>query len=61
MQNDEPQDEGPTTRSYSSRTGYRMWGGDPRVTNDRDGKAWLSLAVVVGVALAIGTWVALHR
>jgi hypothetical protein len=35
-----------------------MWGGDPYLPNEVSGKAWLSLAVMVGVALAIGTWVA---
>jgi hypothetical protein len=48
------------TRSYASRTGYRMWGGDPRPQNEVHGIKWLSLALVVGVALAIGTWVALR-
>lgn len=54
MQHDE------STRSYASRTGYRMWGGEPHVRNEVPGKTWISLAVVIGVALAIGTWVAWH-
>lgn len=49
-----------TTRSYSSGAGYRMWGGDPHARNEVSGKTWISLAVMVGVALAIGTWMALR-
>lgn len=49
------------TRSYQSNRGYRMWGGDRLPTGETRGLAWISLALVVGVALVLGTWVALRQ
>ncbi|MBL8843843.1 MAG: hypothetical protein JNL90_20140 [Planctomycetes bacterium] len=49
------------TRSYQSNRGFRMWGGDRLPTGETRGLAWISLALVVGVALVLGTWVALRQ
>ncbi len=48
------------TRSYQSNRGYRMWGGIKHPSSDSSGLAWVSLALVVGVALVLGTWAALR-
>ncbi len=49
------------SRSYPSRSGYRMWGGTERPANDVSVVPWVSFALVVGVALAIGAWFAIGR
>ena len=54
-------DENDTSRAYQSRAGFVMWGGDPSPTNEPLPMRWISVALVIGVALAIGGWFALHR
>ncbi len=54
-------DFGDDTKSYQSRSGYRMWGGTPRPANDAMTLSWISFALVVGIAVAFGAWFALSR
>jgi len=49
------------TLSYQSLSGYRMWGGTPRPPNEPSPFRWLSLAIIVGLAVALGTWYAAYR
>ncbi len=50
-----------SSSSYQSHRGYRMWGGIQHPVGNTSGLGWLSFALVVGVALAIGSWVALRH
>ena len=49
------------TRSYQSQSGFRMWGGTSRPVTEPSPLRWISLAFIVGVALALGTWFAVFR
>ena len=50
-----------TTNSYQSTTGFRMWGGRQHPLPKPSPFGWLSVGLVVGVALALGTWFVLSR
>jgi hypothetical protein len=47
--------------SYQSQSGFRIWGGTPRPVNEVSPLRWLSLAFIVGIAVALGTWYAALR
>jgi hypothetical protein len=43
--------------SYQSQSGFRIWGGTERPVKEPSMRLkWLSLAFVVGIAVALGTW-----
>jgi len=45
-------------KSYQSASGYRMWGGKPRPPAQPVPFAWISLGLVVGLAILVGTYFA---
>ena len=49
--------DGPT-KSYQSTSGYRMWGGQQRPAPQPVPFAWISLGLVVGIAILLGTYFA---
>jgi hypothetical protein len=50
-----------SNRSYQSNSGYRIWGGEPRLVQPPSPVKWMSLGLVVGLAIALGTWIAVTR
>ena len=46
---------------YYSVSGYRIWGGHHRPTPAAHPYAWMSVGLVVGVALVVATYVAMLR
>ncbi len=50
---------GTSGNSYFSQSGYPMVGGNSRLPAERSPHAWVSLAVLVGGALLVATYLAL--
>jgi hypothetical protein len=49
------------TRCFQSTSGFRMWGGEQRPPAQPVPFAWISLGLVVGLAILVGTWFAIFR
>lgn len=47
------------TQSYYSRSGYRIWGGERHVAGQATPYTWVSLGLVVGLAVVVATYFAL--
>jgi len=48
-------------KSYQSVSGYRMWGGQSRPEAPPVPFAWISLGLVVGIAIVLGTYFAIFH
>lgn len=48
-------------KSYQSASGYRMWGGQTLPQPQPARFRWLSLGLVVGVAIVLGTYFAIFH
>ncbi len=49
------------SKAFQSMSGYRMWGGEQRPPAQPVPFAWISLGLVVGIAILVGTYFAIFR
>ena len=49
------------SKCFESTSGFRMWGGQQRLPAQPVPFAWISLGLVVGVAIVVGTYFAIFR
>lgn len=49
------------SKAFQSTSGYRMWGGQQRPPAQPVPFAWISLGLVVGIAILVGTYFAIFR
>jgi hypothetical protein len=49
------------SKAFQSTSGFRMWGGQQRPPAQPVPFAWISLGLVVGIAILVGTYFAIFR